>query len=267
METFRTVEISDPRFERDHLRFITLKSTHLNGRGDICVFTPPEISPYESYPVVILLHGVYGSAWTWPYKTGVHLQAHKMIQTGELPAMFIAMPSDGLWGDGSGYLPHNGKNFEKWVVEDVPLVLQQQISGITTKSPFFIAGLSMGGWGALRIGAKYGKQFKAIAGHSSITNIQQMKIFVEEDLKNFSQTDKVDEDVFKTFVRHRNQLPPVYLDCGVSDPLLEYNRDLHRLLEREGIKHIYQESPGGHEWAYWEKQIRQSLLFFARSLS
>ncbi len=266
MKKFRTVEISDPRFENNHLRFITVKSQYLRGRGDICVFVPPDIDPGESYPVVILLHGVYGSAWSWSYKTGVHLQALKMMQQGELPTMIIAMPSDGLWGDGSAYLPHNNHDFERWISEDVPEILTQYIGGITSNSPFFISGLSMGGFGSLRIGVKYRNTFIAVSGHSSITNLQQMELFAEEDLENYTQLDKSDEDVFETIIRNREHLPPMYFDCGISDLLINYNRELHNKLKNENIMHIYNEFPGGHEWAYWEKYIKESLLFFSSHL-
>ena len=106
MHEFRTVEISDPRFERDHLRVFTVKSSGLKGRADVCVFIPPSITTAVTLPVVILLHGVYGSSWSWPLKSGVHVQLMEKIRSGELPPMVLAMPSDGLWGDGSGYLEH-----------------------------------------------------------------------------------------------------------------------------------------------------------------
>ncbi len=266
MKKFRTVEISDPRFESNYLRSITVKSDNLRGRGDICVFVPPNLDPAKPCPVVILLHGVYGSAWSWAYKTGVHLQALKMIRNQELPAMVIAMPSDGLWGDGSAYLPHNNQDFEKWIAEDVPELLQQYIGGVTADSPFFISGLSMGGFGALRIGIKYHHKFRAVSGHSSITNLQQMKLFAEEDLANYKQSDAVDEAVFETIIRHQENLPPLYFDCGNEDLLIDANRDLHLKLTKANIKHIYKEYPGGHEWAYWEKHIKNSLFFFAENL-
>lgn len=266
MSKFRTLEISDSRFESDNLRFLTVKTPVLKGRGDICVFVPPNVDPDHTLPVVILLHGVYGSAWSWVYNTGVHLKANEMINRGGLPPMVIAMPSDGLWGDGSAYLPHNGLHFEKWIAEDVLDALEEKIAGVQKDSPLFIAGLSMGGFGALRIGAKYGFKFKGIAGHSSITNVEQMKLFVEENVSVLSQTDPVDNDVFKTFQRFREDLPPIRFDCGSNDQLIEYNRTLHRQMEEEGIEHVYQEYEGGHEWAYWEKHIVETLKFFGGQL-
>lgn len=266
MSKFRTVELSDQRFETDNLKFITVKTPNLQGRGDICVYVPPGIQQGQTIPIVLLLHGVYGSAWCWAYKAGIHLQANDMIARKEIPPMIIAMPSDGLWGDGSAYLPHNKRNFEKWIMMDVVDVLVEKIAGATAGSPLFMAGLSMGGFGALRIGAKYGSRFSGIAGHSSITSLWQMKLFVEEDLVNYTQHDQSDEDVFLAFQQYRHHLPPVRFDCGISDQLIESNRKLHRQMEQEDIPHVYEEYAGSHEWPYWEKHIGESLRFFAKQL-
>lgn len=267
MSRFRTLEMSDSRFESNNLRFMTVKSQNLKGRGDICIFVPPEITPGEVLPLVLLLHGVYGSAWAWTHNAGVHLQAMELIEAGAIPPMIIAMPSDGLWGDGSGYLAHDHLNFEQWIAEDVVQAVAEKIPGVTEGSPLFISGLSMGGFGALRIGAKYGKRFRGISGHSSITNLRQMALFVEEDLSRYAQPDKTDEDVFETIRKYRADLPPLRLDCGVDDQLIDHNRLLHTQMAEHGIEHIYQEYPGGHEWSYWEKHVGQSLRFFADQLT
>ncbi|WP_332369533.1 hypothetical protein [Spirosoma telluris] len=67
--TFRTIELSDPAYEQDGLRYITVKTPNLKGRGDITVWLPsPELIGPEPLPLVILLHGVYGSHWAWPLK-------------------------------------------------------------------------------------------------------------------------------------------------------------------------------------------------------
>jgi enterochelin esterase-like enzyme len=266
MSKFRTLEISSPQFETNYLRFITVKTPNLKGRGDICVFVPPGTQKTETLPMVILLHGVYGSAWSWAYSSGIHLKACELIKQGLLPPMILVMPSDGLWGDGSAYLPHNSFNFEKWIIEDVINAVKENIHGANDKSPLFISGLSMGGFGALRLGAKYGSMFRAISGHSSITSLPQMRLFVEEGLIKYAQADIVDEDVFATFRKYGQHLPPTRFDCGVSDFLINHNRELHKKLEKVGIPHIYEEYTGGHDWLYWSKHIITSLKFFAAHL-
>ncbi|MGZ3766817.1 MAG: alpha/beta hydrolase [Mucilaginibacter sp.] len=266
MSKFKTLEISNPQFEANNLRFITVKTPHLKGRGDICVYVPPQVDRTKIVPIVILLHGVYGSAWSWAHSGGVHLKVNELIKQGELPPMILAMPSDGLWGDGSGYLQHNTYDFEKWIAEDVVDALIESIDGADTASPLFISGLSMGGFGALRIGAKYAPKFRAISGLSSITSLPQMKLFVEESLKSYLPLNVIDEDLLATFKYYRHQLPPIRFDCGSSDLLINYNRDLHKKMNREGIPHIYEEHPGGHEWSYWSEHIIASLKFFSEQL-
>ncbi|MEO6851690.1 MAG: alpha/beta hydrolase-fold protein [Mucilaginibacter sp.] len=263
---FRTLEISNPRYEANHLRFITVKTPNLKGRGDICVFVPPNLKKTDNTPIVILLHGVYGSAVSWAHQTGVHLKANELIKQGMLPPMIIAMPSDGLWGDGSAYLPHNTYNFEKWITEDVIDAVIESIDGASVNSPLFISGLSMGGFGALHIGAKYGNRFSGISGHSSITALPQLKLFVEEKLKDYVQASSVDEDLAATFRYYRHQLPPIRFDCGNFDLLIDYNRDLHKTMQRDGIPHTYVEHSGEHQWPYWAEHIIDSLKFFAEQL-
>jgi len=266
MSVFRTIEVSNRGFETNGLRFITVKSPNLKGRGDICVYAPQQTGKTDTLPVVILLHGVYGSSWSWAFSSGVHLKLDELIKTGELPPMILAMPSDGLWGDGSAYLPHNGFNFEKWIAGDVIDVVTAYVDGAQKDSPLFISGLSMGGFGALRIGAKYGYKFRAMSGLSSITSLPQMKLFVQESLKSYMQQDIIDEDLLATFKHYRHQLPPMRFDCGTGDILIKYNRELHHKMENEGIPHTYEEYPGGHEWNYWTEHIITSLKFFAKQL-
>ena len=261
MSKFRTAKISNPRFERDNLRFLTIKTPHLKGRGNISVFVPAGVEATD-LPLVLLLHGVYGSAMDWPQQAGAHLTAQKLIDEGKIPPMILAMPSDGLWGDGSGYLPHHGLHFEKWISEDVPDAVRELIPQAANSTTTFISGLSMGGFGALRIGAKYPDKFRAINAHSAITSKEQMNLFVEEPLSDYQQENPMDEDVFQTMKNNQDQLPPIRFDCGKDDPLIEYNRTLHRQLEEAQISHFYEEFSGGHEWPYWEAHLVDALLFF-----
>lgn len=173
--------------------------------------------------------------------------------------MVIAMPSDGLWGDGSGYLPHHQKDFEKWIVDDVPEAVRHYIPIVSEQSPMFISGLSMGGFGALRLGLKYPDKFQAISAHSSITHLDQMSLFVEEELAGYYQADTREHSVV---TRLPATLPKLRFDCGTDDSLLEHNRALHHALTKKKVPHIYEEFEGGHQWSYWQKHLVDTLLFF-----
>ncbi|MFD0796121.1 alpha/beta hydrolase [Maribacter chungangensis] len=258
---FRTTEISNPTFESNNLRFITVKSNNLKGRGDICVFVPP-LANLANIPLAILLHGVYGSAWSWSQQGGVHHTAWELMQKGAIGPMVIAMPSDGLWGDGSGYLPHHQRDFEKWIVDDVPTAVRQNISMVGDMSPVYISGLSMGGFGALRLGLKYPEKFQAISAHSSITHLDQMALFVAENLSGYTQSHSSEHSVLGILDKQSGTLPKIRFDCGTEDLLLEHNRTLHQALKQRKVPHIYEEFKGGHEWSYWQNHVKDSLLFF-----
>ncbi|KAA1243511.1 alpha/beta hydrolase family protein [Aquimarina sp. RZ0] len=261
MSKFRTTEISDPRFEANNLRHITVKSKNLQGRGDITVYIPSG-AEHKDLPITILLHGVYGSHWIWSQKTGIHLKMQEWITKDEIAPMIIAMPSDGLWGDGSAYVPHTTQDFEKWITEDVINAVIELIPQASENSKICIAGLSMGGFGALRIGSKHNDLFSAVSGLSSITVLDEMKLFVEEKRSLYDQDNTENESVYDTILKNKENIPPFRFDCGVDDELIEGNRKLHQQLEKLNIKHIYKENPGKHEWVYWETHIKETLLFF-----
>lgn len=265
MSSFRTVKLSNKNYENAGLRFMTVKSTNLRGRGDICLFVPNVDQNEIDLPIYILLHGVYGSSWSWAMNGGAHHTAKGLMDKGTIRPAIIAMPSDGLWGDGSGYLTHRQKDFAQWIVSDVPKAIVENIPGAGANSPLCIGGLSMGGYGALMLGAQFFDRFKAISAHSAITRFEQMEDFVEESPDSYD-IQNTEKDVIAVIKKNGNRLPPLRFDCGVDDDLLEANRILHQQLTEIGVDHSYQEFEGGHEWPYWIVHVKDSLLFFNRHL-
>ena len=264
MPRFRTIEVSDPRFEHEGVREITFKSPSLRGRADVTLWLPPGAASQHDRPLVLLLHGVYGSHWAWTRNGGAHRTARRLIEAGEIPPMALAMPSDGLIFDGTGYVAYGDRDVEQYVVEEVPACVREVAPMVADASPLFIAGLSMGGFGALRLGAKYPERFAGISGHSSITHFAQMAKFVEEPLAAYGPPPEFEQSVLLLMRAHRDRLPPVRFDCGTEDVLIEDNRQLHRHLVTAGVPHQYEEFPGGHDWPYWEAHIADSLRFFGR---
>ena len=133
------------------MKSVTVKSPALGGRVDASIYLPDQVRGLDKVPVVILLHGVYGSHWVWSGMGKAHTTLQSLIEAGDVSPMILVMPSDGLWGDGSAYLKHNGKDYEKWIVDEVPRLVSE-VTGNASDAPLFIAGLSMGGYGALRLG-------------------------------------------------------------------------------------------------------------------
>ena len=262
MSQFKTVEIADQQFIRDNLHFMTVKSQNLKGRGDISFFIPE--TDEKDLPLVILLHGVYGSSWSWAYSGGAHLTSAEMIRNNEIPNVILAMPSDGLQGDGTGYVDHGDKNFEKWIVEDVPNAAKELSGKFTGSSKIYIAGLSMGGFGAIRLGAKYSHFFSGISAHSSATEFSLLDQFMEGDVWSKLDPDKDDYSPIYWLKKNKDSLPPFRFDCGVDDFLLDGNRELTKQLSEAGIDHIYEEFPGEHTWDYWQQHLKDTLSFLLK---
>ena len=258
---FRTLEISDPALTPPGLRFVTVKSAALGQRADLLLYVPPQAAALRDVPLVILLHGVYGSHWAWAFQGGAHHTAQRLIDAGAIAPLVLAMPSDGLWGDGSGYVAHAGQDFERWIVDEVPAAARAACTACSEASPLFIAGLSMGGFGALRLAGKYPRRFSAAAGHSSVTEASQLDALMAETRSGWSKPPE-DTNVLQALRSANSPLPPLRFDCGRDDPFIAANRQLHADLQAVGIAHAYAEHAGGHGWAYWAQHLEDTLRFF-----
>ena len=258
---FQTLSRSEPQYERDGVSYVTFYSSALAGRGDLSLFVPPEAKKTKNVPVVVLLHGAFGSHWDWFLQGGAHLTAAKLIAARKIRPMILVCPSDGLRDFSTGYIPQRGANFEDWVCEDVvDMVNELHLCAGPTRTTF-IAGLSMGGYGALRIGAKHADKFRAISGHSSATGAHPLQR-LSRDPANFAHMSKEDLDIEYWAQRNKAILPPLRFDCGRDDFLFEENNELHARLNKAKIPHTYQVFDGAHDWPYWSKHIRDTLLFF-----
>ena len=260
MSQFKTIEVADEKFKPDLLTFMTVKSKHLKGRGDI-VFYIPETDE-ENLPLVILLHGVYGSSWSWAFSGGAHFVAEDLIQNHGMRPFIIAMPSDGLSGDGTAYLKHDSVDYEKWIIEDVPKAAGELTEKFSQKSDFYLAGLSMGGFGTLRLGAKYPNLFKALSSHSAPESLASLQPFVEESFAKIVNLNDPQYSPLYWLKKNKKLLPRLRIDCGIDDELIEDNRKLSSELLKDGIAHVYEEFPGGHSWEYWHEHIKDTFKFF-----
>lgn len=271
MINFLTYEITPLEHLRDGLGSITVYSKNLGGRGDITFYLPADYSQYESLPIVILLHGVYGSHWAWADKGRVHLVAEELIKQGEIGPVILAMPSDGLYKLGSFYEAYDHADYEKWVTQDVIAALKEGIPQANDNSKLAISGLSMGGYGALKLGVKYPELFQAFSGMSSITKFDEYKKFVKlgEPEDNTASFIGINQrpDLIDIFTEKKNKgkdISPFIFDCGLDDLLYDGNQIFHQQLLDADIPHCYKTPSGCHEWSYWEKQVREHLVFLGQ---
>lgn len=255
---------SDPRFAPELLRFLSFESPALRGRGDVTVFAPPGLEGPGELPLVLLLHGAYGSHWGWAFRGGAHLTAWDMIRRGEIRPMVLVMPSDGNRGATSGYLPQAEADYEGWIMRDVVEVATALVPGLGAGSPLFLAGYSMGGFGALRLGARYAARVRGISGHSAVTHLSQLEPFLYPGSRGPDLAAAEEADVLTWFRRHRATLPPLRFDCGRSDGLLAPNRRLSEDLRAMGVAHTFTEHEGDHDFAYYAARLPDTLRFVDR---
>jgi len=131
----------------------------------------------------------------------------------------------------------------------------------------------MGGYGAVKIGLKRHEMFGSVNSHSGAL------AFLRGDLARARQLSPEfarifganpaggPEDPFAIVEKlDHGRIPPMRIDCGTEDFLLDQNRAFHAHLETMRIPHEYQEFPGGHDWGYWDSHVRQAIAFHVKNL-
>ena len=132
--------------------------------------------------------------------------------------------------------------------------------------PAFLAGLSMGGYGALRMGMKWPERFRGVSAHSAITKLEQFGDFVREPLP-VGPLPAGEADLLHWARVNSGRLPALRFDCGREDGLFAANVELHEALDGLGVAHVFEELDGGHTWEYWRQHLERTLLFFERALT
>lgn len=259
--TVMRVEPSNSHYMPDAVDYITIESSFLKRRADVSLYGAS--STLSDLPIIVLLHGVYGNHWVWMGLGGVDKVYRRLREQG-LQEFVLVMPSDGGLMQGSGYLPLDEADYEKWIVDDVISCVKEHYDCVSDQSPVYLSGLSMGGYGALRLGAKYPDRIAAISAHSSITKLDDFSFFINEE--NHQQLrgnhDEHKGDLISWLVQNKEQLPPIRFDCGQSDELYKSHCELEKAMIANGIGHECEHLSGGHAWEYWHENVARSFWFF-----
>jgi putative tributyrin esterase len=225
-----------------------------------------ETSRTTRYPVLYLLHGLFGHYTDWITKTNVadYASPYRMI---------VVMPEgNNGWYTDSATVPAD--KYESYILKELIPDVQKRYRTIEARYGRAVAGLSMGGYGALKFGLKSPDTF-VFAG--SVSGALAAPAWTEDDLKGLKT---IRDSVFSVFgpvgsdTRKTNDiyeitrglsagriaaLPYLYLDCGTEDFLIGFNQQFGALLREKKIPHEYRELPGDHDWAYWDQQVPEVL--------
>ncbi len=228
--------------------------------NDIRTDIPREKTGYEDLPMrtLFLLHGYTGKAGNWVPE-----------YLAEKYNFAIVMPS----AENSFYLngEATGHAYQTLVGEELVGYMRKTFGLARSAEDTCIAGLSMGGFGAIHTGLAYPETFGKIGALSSaliVHNIAGMKPGTKDhtaneayyrgcfgDLDTLLERDENPEVLVRKLKEKGERIPPIYMCCGTEDFLLQNNRDFHAFLTAQGVAHEYHEGPGRHDMAFWSEHI------------
>jgi S-formylglutathione hydrolase FrmB len=220
-----------------------------------------ELSGYR-FPVIYLLHGLFGHFDNWTDKT--------RIDEYSVPYDFIIVTPEG--GDGwytdSATVPND--KYESYIVQELIPEIDNRFRTLADREHRIIAGLSMGGYGAIKFGLKHPDKFSLVGSFSGALDAPlrgEDNKTLRPSIINVFGTDgsktRVDNDVYR-MIREASPdsiraLPYVYFACGTEDFLFQPNREFDSLLLEKKVPHEYRELPGAHTWDFWDAQVQEFL--------
>ena len=221
----------------------------------------------EKYQVLYLLHGFSGDYSDWQRNSGIERYAQER-------RVAVVMPS----GGNSFYqnLP-SGANYSDFILEELPAFVQGVFPISAKREHTFIAGLSMGGYGALLSALRKPQQYAAMASLSgALWKLDEyFRAVTEADLvfpvtkplchafgADFARYDHTTCDLatmLQNAVDGGVELPKLYQCCGTGDFLYESNLEFKALAETLDIDYTYEEGSGAHDFDFWDPYIRRVL--------
>ena len=237
------------------------------------VVVPPGYDAKENasnrYPVIYLLHGLTGHYDNWTTRTKIAEYA------GGYGFLVVTPEGDNGWYTDSPTKPND--KYETYIVKELIPEIDSKFRTRAERRSRAIAGLSMGGYGALKFGIKYPEMFALAGSFSGALSVPtdgwsfefaRPSITVAFGSKD-SETVKAN-DIF-ALIRAASPeklkaMPYFYLDCGTEDFLIAPNRDLSALLLEKKLPHEFRQLPGIHDWKYWDKQVQEFLRIADRTI-
>lgn len=219
-----------------------------------------EIVP-QPYKTLYLLHGLYGSDDIFLANTSVQKFA-------EDNGIAIVIPS----GENSFYVDHEASHryYGEYVGNEL-LDITRNIFPLSSKrEDTFIAGFSMGGYGAIRNGLKYSKNFSKIGmisaalitedivNYTNDSNVLRSRDFYESIFGNLDDLKGSDMDP-KALTENCENMPDIFMACGEDDFLFDKNIDFYEFLKSRNVDCEFVKAPGEHTWEFCDRYIKEFI--------
>lgn len=245
-------------------------STSLHRTTEFHVLLPDGLDrlALASAPVLMLLHGYAGNHYDW-------LLGSEVADIAQQRGLVVVLPS----GENHFYLDDEEMEefYSRWIVDEVPEKVSTLFGIAREPKRWYLGGYSMGGYGALRNVLAFPDRFGGVIGLSSALITRGIAGMVPGtrtpyagygyyrrvfgDLDTLLGSDRDPEALVEGLVRRGAPLPRIYLACGTEDFLLEDNRRFQACLEHHGVPHLAVETAGGHDFAFWNAQLKASVAW------
>ena len=207
------------------------------------------------YPVLFLLHGLSDDHTIWQRRTSIERYVDEYGLAVVMPAVHRSFYTDTTFG----------YRYWTFISEELPMVARHLFPLSDARENNFVAGLSMGGYGAFKLALSYPNRFTAAASLSGALNIAN---FLKEDwpegkfiFGNYRQTRGGPNDLFALAnkIAQSDVKPRLFQCCGTEDFLYQDNLLFRDHARKLGLDLTYEESPATHEWGYWDRMIQKVL--------
>jgi len=213
------------------------------------------------FPVLYLLHGLSDDHTMWSRRSNLERYV------ADLP-LIVVMPDGGrgFYCDAA-----EGFAYETAIARDLVSYIDTVFNTRAERAARCIGGLSMGGYGAVKLALRFPELFVSAHSHSGALDfahgfwresVEFRRIIGAEEVGGPNDLYRLAEEAAPAPA----SWPALRIDCGADDFLIEYNRSFHAHLEKLQAPHEYQEYPGAHTWDYWDRHIVEALAFHARHL-
>lgn len=230
-----------------------------------CVVIKPDIAATSSkLPVVYLLHGMGGNYKLWIDKVpGLQELSDRygcliVCPDGGRTTLYFNNPLDSMY------------RFESYFIKELIPYINTHYSVADEREFRAVAGLSMGGFGALFMASHYPNLFAAagsMSGALMVGGISKSVLSRKPDVIADTTCCEIKWDVFRSYNSSDSTGKPTIalaLECGYDDYLLAANRSARSKLLELKVAHDYTERPGRHTWDYWKNAIDYQLMFFRK---
>ena len=228
------------------------------------------VIPRATPKTLILLHGLGDNFLVWESRTSILRYAEEYDVAVLMPEVQRSFYQD----------MKEGRNYFKYITEELPEYAASVFNISVAPEDLMIAGLSMGGYGALRCGLTYPEKYSGVGVFSSAWNIEKLYLGNGFDNTSFDKSELLkdrtalwgdkpvipDEASIHYLLDHydnKNDLK-LYLACGTEDFLFEDHKELLGKLDAKGIPYKNTYLPGIHEWAVWDRVVQEMLDYFIR---